>query len=136
MTRCQICGRRKHLRKDGTVVHHFTGGTRCEGAGFPPIEVDDGRLAEVVATLTAREREARAAIRELEERRANYIDPALRQRETALFLRRFKLERRLDRIRDWPRRYARARERQLYEHGYCWAEEPPAYLVARVTAQP
>lgn len=120
--RCQICGRKKPTRKDGTIGHHFTKGERCRGAGAVPLELGDDRLEAVI--LEARDRQERAMLelRALRDRRANWIDPAI---ERAAYAFPIKLERRLRRHRDWP---ARAR-RQMERYGY--AEQPPAYLIER-----
>ena len=131
-TRCQICGKRKHLRKNGTIAHHCVGGPRCEGSGHPPIEHDDAWLIEYTARVQAAYGRARDAIRELEERRANYIDPALIIRRGLMAGLSLKLSRRLKRHRDWPERYVRSMERSMMLHGYGWAEAPPAYLVTRL----
>jgi len=47
--RCQICGRRKSLRKNGMLAHHYVGGAPCPGVGFLPIEQDDGHLIQYAA---------------------------------------------------------------------------------------
>lgn len=129
--RCQICGRRKHLRKNGTIVFHHVRGDRCDGAGFLPIEQDDARLVAIVAEREARYDRLRAEIADLEERRANYIDPALIRARNYAWLAYREVEKRLVRHRDWPARYARSIARQMEKHGYAWADPPPAYLLAR-----
>ncbi|WP_125953099.1 hypothetical protein [Novosphingobium sp. MD-1] len=130
--RCQICGRRKHLRKDGTVVHHCVGGPRCPGSGHPPIEHDDARLISYAAEIERAYRKAYAAVRVLEERRANFIDPALIIRRGLFAGQALRIGRRLQRHRDWPERYRRSIARQMDRHGYAWAEPPPDYLVERI----
>jgi hypothetical protein len=131
MTRCQICGRRKHLRKDGAIVHHFVHGDRCLGAGHPPIEDSDARLVEVAADLSAAYDRVTAAIRALEDRRANYIDPALIARRRALSASSFKIGNRLRRHRAWAARYVRKYDKDMMELGYVWADKPPPYLISR-----
>jgi hypothetical protein len=127
-TRCQVCGRKKHVRKDGAIVFHFTKGDRCLGGGHPAIERDDARLREVVAQATAAADRAAAHVRELQARRANDVDSAIRRRN-ALWMIAFPLERRLARHEDWPARYARSMARQMEKHGYAWADPPPPYLL-------
>lgn len=129
-TRCQVCGRRKHVRKDGSITAHFTKGDRCLGGGFPPIERDDARLREVAEQATAAADRAATYVRELQERRANDVDSAIRRRN-ALWLAALPLKRRLARHDDWPARYARSMARQMEKHGYAWADPPPAYLLRR-----
>lgn len=129
--RCQICNRRKGLRKNGTVVHHCVGGPRCPGAGYPPIEVDDARLRGYAAEVDAAFTRACQAVRELEERRANYIDPRLIMRRGSLAGLSLRIGRRLKRHREWPQRYRRSHDRQMAKFGYAYAVQPPAYLTAR-----
>lgn len=130
-TRCQICGRRKNVRKDGKIVHHFTAGDRCEGAGHPPIEEDDARLVELAAQLSAAYSRVAAEIRALEDRRANYIDPALIARRRALAARSLKIGDRLRRHQGWAARYVRKFDRDMMTQGYVWADKPPPYLISR-----
>jgi hypothetical protein len=128
MTRCQICGRRRNLRRDGTIAHHHVRGQPCLGVGFLPIEQDDARLEAVAREAEARDRALTRELAALYERRANYIDPALIDacgRAVALSLR---LERRLARHRAWPARFARQMERQG------WGDPPPDYLRQRMEA--
>ena len=106
--RCQIGGRRKHLRKNGTVVHHCVGGPRCPGSGYPPIEHDDARLIEYAAHVEAAYQRVYAAVRALEEARANWIDPALIVRRGTLAGQSLRIGRRLKRHREWPDRYRRS----------------------------
>ena len=129
--RCQICGRRKALLKDGTVVHHCVGGPRCPGSGYPPIEHDDARLVAHAAEIKRAFRTACEAVQRLEEQRANRIDPALIIRRWLLAGQSLRIGRRLRRHRDWPERYRRSIARQMARHGYAWADPPPAYLVER-----
>lgn len=130
-TRCQICGRRKHLRKDGMIVHHFVQGDRCEGAAHPPIEESDARLVELAAQLSAAYDRVAAEIRALEDRRANYIDPALIARRGALASRALKIGDRLRRHQRWAERYVRKFDKDMMELGYVWADKPPLYLISR-----
>lgn len=130
--RCQLCGRRKHLRRDGGVVHHCVGGLRCPGSGHPPIEHDDARLMECVANAQAAFERANRAVTALEEANANWIDPALVTRRAVLSGESLRLDRRLKRHLEWPARYERSLARQMEEQGYAWAEPPPAYLVLRL----
>ncbi len=134
-TRCQICGRRKHLRKNGTLVYHHVGGPRCPGSGHPPIEVDDAWLVEYAAQLDAAYRQARDAIKALEDRRVNYIDPALIVRRGILAGDSLKIRRRLIRHHEWPARYIRTYDRHMMTQGYVWAGKPPAYLISRYVAK-
>ncbi len=133
-TRCQICGRGKHLRADGMIVHHFVGGDRCSGAAHPPIEVSDARLVEVVDLVEKAYCAVDAEIRALEARRANYIDPALLSRRAYLAGRSLKIQGRLRRIQGWAARYAKTYDRHMMTQGYVWADKPPPYLVDRHVA--
>lgn len=133
-THCQICGRKKHLTKKGAIVFHFTRGDRCPGGGFPPIEIDDARLTTYAAELEQLAGAAAQRVRDLEERRANWIDPALISRRNQLWTDQYAVDRRLRRIQTWVARYRRAYDRQMMQHGYCWAIQPPAYLVTRAEA--
>jgi hypothetical protein len=123
--RCQVCGRRQGLKKTGGVRFHHVAGVPCEGAGFPPLEVDDGRLAQLAAEAWASYRKACDEVRALEERRANWIDPRLTARLYADLAKWSRLTRRLDRHRAWPDRFRRQMDRQGY------GLPPPAYLVER-----
>lgn len=134
--RCQICGRRKHLRKNGTVVHHCVGGPRCPGSGYPPIEHDDGWLIEYAARVEAAYQRTDAAVHALQAARASWIDPVLIVRRSLLAGQALRIGRRLKRHRDWPERYRRAMARQMEHHGYAWADPPPAYLVERESKPP
>jgi hypothetical protein len=129
--RCQLCGRRKGLRKDGTIVHHFVGGDKCPGAGHPPIEESDARLIEVAAQLSAAFDRVNAEIRALQDRRANFIDPALIHRRGALAAQSLKVNNRLHRHRTWADRYVRTYDRHMMTQGYVWADKPPPYLISR-----
>lgn len=129
--RCQICGRRKSLRKNGMVTCHYVGGAPCPGSGFPPIEHDDGCLLQRAAKAESDVQRAYDAVRRLEDARASWIDPALLIRRAALASHAVKLERRLKRHLDWPARYRRSIARQMERQGYAWAEPPPLYLVER-----
>ncbi|ODU71387.1 MAG: hypothetical protein ABT11_04265 [Novosphingobium sp. SCN 66-18] len=129
--RCQICGRRQHLRKNGLIPHHNVGGERCPGAGSPPIEQTDEHLVAYARAIETAFERACDTVRSLEESRANYIDPALVIRRGLLAGRLLKINRRVHRIRTWPARYDRSMARQMAKFGYAWAEPPPAYLVER-----
>lgn len=124
-TRCQICGRRKHLRKDQGVAHHHVDGVPCLGIGHPPIEQADDRLVECVALAEATDRRLTAQLAGLYERRANFIDPALITAMIASSKRARRLAARLKRHRDWPARFAREMERDG------WGSPPPEYLTQR-----
>jgi len=131
LPRCQICGRRKHLRKDRTIAHHFVYGDRCDGAGYPPIEESDARLVQLAADLSAAYARVAAEIRALEDRRANYIAPALIARRRALAARSLKIGDRLRRHQRWAERYVRKFDKDMMELGYVWADKPPPYLISR-----
>ena len=131
--RCQICARRKSLRKNGMVTRHYVGGAPCPGSGFPPIEQDDARLMRCAADAESDFQRAYDAVGRLEDARTNWIDPALFIRRAALASHAVKLERRLKRHLDWPARYRRSIARQMERQGYAWAEPPPLYLVKRET---
>lgn len=133
--RCQICGRRKHLRKNGTVVHHSVGGPRCPGSGHPPIEHDDARLIAYAAEVESAYNQAYAAVRALEDTRANWIDPALIIRRGLLAGQALRVGRRLQRHLAWPERYRRSIARQMEKYGYAWADPPPDYLVERAHSE-
>jgi hypothetical protein len=133
-TRCQICGKRKHLRKNSTIVHHCVGGPRCPGSGHPPIEQDDAWLVEYAARVDADYQRVRDAIYALQDRRANFIDPALIIRRGVLAGLSIKLSRRIRRHQSWAERYARTMERDMMTQGWSWADAPPAYLVQRLPA--
>lgn len=122
VTRCQICGRRRGLNKAGTLLAHYVRGVPCLGAGYPPIEESDARLAELAAEVESASRAAGRELAALYDRRANWIDPALVARRYALEKRADQLARRLKRHRTWPARFARQMERQG------WGMPPPAYL--------
>jgi hypothetical protein len=128
---CQICGRRKHLRKNGTVVHHHVGGPLCPGAGYPPIEHDDARLVGYAGEIGDAYERANAAVKRLEEDRANWIDPALIVRWRLLAGEVVKISRRVQRYLDWPERYRRSMALQMQKFGYAWSDPPPLYLVER-----
>ncbi|MFY9350644.1 MAG: hypothetical protein WBL20_17120 [Sphingobium sp.] len=130
MTRCQICGRRRNLRRDGMMAHHHVRAQTCPGTGFPPIEQDDGRLVQLLAETQEQGRRLTRELAAFYDRRANYIDPALIaacSRAVSLSL---QLERRLTRHRAWPARFARQMERQG------WGDPPPDYLRQRMEARP
>jgi hypothetical protein len=134
-TRCQICGKRKHLRKDGMIAHHCVGGPVCPGKGHPPIELTDEWLAELSRRTDAAYEAAGAAIKALEDARANYIDPALITRRGLLAGQSLKLWRRLRRHRGWAARYVKSYDRQMMEQGCCWADKPPPYLISRYVGE-
>lgn len=123
--RCQICGRRRGQRKDGGLVRHYVRGLPCEGEGFSPIEIDDSRLADLVSAKREAWRAIVLSLKALRDRRANWIDPQLEIQARRLWSEASKLERRLNRHRSWPARFAREMERQG------WGSPPPAYLIAR-----
>jgi hypothetical protein len=124
-TRCQICGRRKHLKKGGVIAHHHVKGVPCTGTGQLPIDQDDAFLASEARRLRDEQRRHSATIRALIERRANYIDPAIEKARDAAWAAADRLERRLKRHRDWPERFKREMEK------YGWGMPPPDYLVCR-----
>lgn len=123
--RCQVCGRRRAERSAGGLVKHYVRGVPCPGVGFPPLERDDHRLEGYLAELDVAIAEARRQLRELEDRRANYIPPALVERRNELSRTRDRIAGRLSRHRGWPGRYRRSLER------YGYALPPPAYLLER-----
>jgi hypothetical protein len=123
--RCQICGRSRPLRKNGTIAHHCVGGPQCPGTGHPPIERDDAWLIAYTDNVEAAYRRAYDAVRALEEARANWIDPALIIRCGLLAGQSLKLRRRLKRHLSWPDRYRRSMDR------FGWATPPPEYLAER-----
>jgi hypothetical protein len=125
MTRCQICGRRKHLRKDGGIAHHHVKGDACPGIGFPPIEQSDERLASYAVEVDAAKSDAAHELAELYIRRANYIPPELTKRYSRLVSESLRLGMRLARHRAWPERFRRQMETQG------WGDPPPAYLIER-----
>ena len=129
--RCQLCGRRKGLRKDGGIVAHFVGGNPCLGSGHPPIELDDARLIDVAAQIDTAYDRVSAEIRALQDRRANYIDPALIARRRQLSSLSLKISGRLRRHRAWAARYVRKFDKDMMELGYVWADKPPPYLISR-----
>lgn len=123
--RCQICGRRQGLRGDGTIRFHHVRGVPCAGAGFRPIEQDDTYLAALASKAAEDWREVRAQIAELVAQRVNWIDPRLERRRDELLDRHLRLQRRLERHRNWPARFRRQMER------YGYGSPPPAYLLER-----
>jgi hypothetical protein len=132
--RCQICGRRKHLRKSGVIAHHCVGGPVCPGTGYPPIEHDDARLIDYAAQVDTAYQRAREAVRRLEDASTNWIDPALIVTRGLLAGLALRIGRRLRRHREWPERYERSMARQMERYGYAWADPPPSYLVERQRA--
>jgi hypothetical protein len=132
--RCQICGRRKHLRKSGVLAHHCVGGPVCPGTGYPPIEHDDARLIDYAAQVDTAYQKVREAVGRLEEARANWIDPSWIVRRGLLAGLTLRIGRRLKRHREWPSRYERSMARQRERYGYAWADPPPAYLIERQRA--
>lgn len=125
MTRCQICGRRKGLRKDRMILHHYVGGEPCPGLGYPPIEESDARLEQYTVAVAIVASDLLGDLAALFDARANYIDPALIKRYGAASALATKIERRLERHRAWPERYRRQMERQG------WGSPPPDYLIKR-----
>ena len=123
--RCQICGRRKGLRKAGGIAHHHVQGRPCAGIGHPPIEEAHACLESEIARLRGIARVKRAFVRDLLARRVNYIDPAHEKAADAAERAADKLARRLKRHLDWPARY----ERQMARDGM--AMPPPTYLLSR-----
>lgn len=125
MTRCQICGRRLRLNKDGAIAMHHVRSAPCPGAGHPPIEQSDARLVSLIPETDDQARAAYAEIAALTERRVNWIDPALYRIGADASRLRDRLSRRLARHRAWPERFRRQMERQG------WGDPPPAYLIER-----
>lgn len=121
---CQICGRRKGLKKNGTVVMHHVRGERCQGTGHPSLDYSHDALAAEIERLRAEAQKFRKAIRRLEDRRANWIDPRYAVRQRELERQADKLARRLKRHLGRPARY----RRQMETRG--WSDEsPPQYLL-------
>lgn len=133
--RCQICGRRKYLRKSGVVAHHCVGGPVCPGTGYPPIEKDDARLIDLAGQADVAYQRVREAVNRLEDARANWIDPRLITRRGLLAGMTLRLGRRLKRHREWPARYRRSMARQMERFGYAWSDPPPDYLLERERAE-
>ena len=129
--RCQICGRRKGSRKDGGLVLHHVRSLRCPGSGSPPIELSDERLASYAAEIDTQLAAVRAELRALEERRANWIDPALIDRRVVLLDLSIKITARLRRMRGWAARYHRIYDRDMMLQGWTWSEKPPGYMISR-----
>lgn len=127
--RCQLCGRRKATRADGTIAAHYAGGVPCRGVGALPLDRDDRRLEEIIRELELELASIVAELRDLRDRRANWIDPTLPRRRTFLEDEAFRLRRRLKRHRDWPARYSRQMER------FGYADVPPAYLLDRANKE-
>lgn len=86
-------------------------------------------MAAVLREAEAADRECLRELASLYERRANYIDPALVERAGRAVSMKLCLERRLQRHRTWPQRFARQMERQG------WGNPPPAYLLERMEGQ-
>lgn len=124
MSRCQICGRRTPVSKKEMIAHHHVRGNLCAGAGFPPIEVSDARLAEVAESARQEASRISDKLLSLYEGRANWIDPALVTSAAATATHADKLTRRLERHRAWPMRFAH----QMQSQG--WGDPPPAYLLS------
>lgn len=125
MTRCQACGRRIGLTKDGGARFHNWRGSPCLGAGHPPIEQDDARLAELAALAELADRAATRALMAMIEARVNRIEPEVTVRSLDASREAGRLKRRLDRHRKWPARFAREMETQG------WGSPPPGYLLRR-----
>lgn len=125
--KCQICGRRRPLKKSGGMVHHHVKGIPCRGKDHPPLEVDDRALEAEAAHYRAIEAKHRAAIKELVARRANWIDPAISAAASQAWYSAYLMERRLARHRAWPERYRKQMERDGM------AMPPPAYLLERTS---
>ena len=123
--RCQICGRRLGERKKGGMVAHHVRGLPCPGEGLAPLEQTDEGLEALIGKYRAERRALRLQLAALIERRANWIDPRLKQRIGFLDGQVEKLERRLKRHRSWPARF----ERQMEREG--WGMRPPEYLISR-----
>lgn len=132
--RCQICGRRKYLRKSAVIAHHCVGGPVCSGTGHLPIECDDACLIAYAAQVITAYEMAHETVQRLEDARANWIDPVLIVRRGVLAGHALRLGRRLKRHREWPARYQRSIPRQMERYGYAWSDPPPAYLVERERA--
>lgn len=122
--RCQICGRRKGLKRDGGIVMHHVQGDRCPGTGHPPLEHGHQALQGEIDRLKAQARAKRAFVRDLLARRVNYIDPAHETIAWDCEQRAASLSRRLKRHLDWPARF----ERQMATQGH--GQPPPAYLIS------
>lgn len=123
--RCQLCGRRKGLNREGRIVMHHVRGDRCAGTHKLPIEQDHSALESEIAALRARARAKRAFVRDLLAHRINFIDPVHERQAQAADDRADTLARRLRRHLTWPARFARQMERQGY------GDPPPTYLRAR-----
>lgn len=52
-TQCQVCGRRKPLRQDGTIVHHYRQGWLCAGTGFAPAGAATDAIERAIAIAQA-----------------------------------------------------------------------------------
>lgn len=126
--RCQICGRRLPLKTNGRVAHHHVRGEVCPGKNHLPLEQDDRHLEAEIARFYAISRSKAAFVRELLARRVNYIDPTHQATGDAAWSLARKLERRLARHRNWPRRFLAEMDRQG------WGSPPPAYLLERIAA--
>jgi len=125
---CQICGRARPLRADGSLRGHYVAGNLCAGAGFLPIEVSDDRLRGCVAEMEAELASLEEHLKALREQRVNRIDPCLQQRWLELRSSSRRLLRRIRRLENWPERH----KRQMEQYGYTLECSPPAYLLARV----
>lgn len=115
--RCQVCGRRKWLKADGTIVAHFTRGDRCLGAGYPPLAESDERLVWAIDHAEQQAAHFLGIIRDHRERRLNEPLPLGVWVSAAHWTKQeMTLGRRLKRHRDAPAR----RARQLAKYGYTW----------------
>lgn len=59
---CQVCGRRKGLRKDGGIVMHHVAGVPCAGVGAAPSPAIDVLEAAAIAARQAANRARRARV--------------------------------------------------------------------------
>lgn len=125
--RCQICGRARPLRADGSLRAHYVAGNLCTGAGYPPIEVSDDRLRGCAAGMEVELAALEEHLNALLKQRVNRIDPCLQQRWLELRSASRRLLRRIRRLENWPARH----KRQMEQYGYTLEGSPPAYLVAR-----
>ena len=125
MMHCQCCGRARGVKADGTVPMHHYRNAPCEGTGFPPIEQDDARLAELVDQWAERAESARSTVAVGLYAGANRIEPELVEASVATAAEHKRLARRLQRHRSWPERFRREMERDGY------GQPPPEYLWSR-----
>lgn len=127
MTRCQICGRRVRLRREGGIAHHHVQSHPCPGIGHPPIEQDDAALISRAAERAEAAERLGRELAALYASRANWIDPALKEAHLIALTEARRLHRRLRLHHGWPERFARQMARQG------WGDPPPAYLIERAS---